>query len=105
GADDLAVDLRVGADDVEREFLDLVRLDLGFDLALALAAVFPLRPGVSRQPQPYYQCRNHELHPFLLLADASQSRPSNGRTSTRLTVPGSRQRALTLNPSGWDRGT
>src|SRR6267143_3217909 len=105
GADHLAVGLRVGVDDVERELLDPVILDLGFDFGLELAAVFALRPGVSREPQPHYQCRNHEPHHFLLLAEASQLRPSNGRTSMRLTVPGSRQRALTLNPSGWDRGT
>src|SRR5579859_7565183 len=44
GADHLAVGLLVGLDDIERELVDAVLLDLGLDLALQLVAVFLLRP-------------------------------------------------------------
>ena len=39
------------------------------------------------------------------LACRSQSRPSNGVTRMSAIVSGSRQRTLTLNPSGFERGT
>jgi hypothetical protein len=34
----------------------------------------------------------------------SQLRPSNGRIRVETIPAGSRQRALTLQPSGWERG-
>ena len=40
-----------------------------------------------------------------IIREASHSRPLNGVTVMVSTVPGSRQRAFTLMPCGWERGT
>ena len=52
GADDLALGLLVGVDDVERELVDAVFLDLRLDLGLQLAAVLLLRQRRPRDAKP-----------------------------------------------------
>src|SRR5690242_17460946 len=106
GANHLALGLRVLVDDVEREALYAVLLDLGFDFALELVAVLPhrLRPRTACA-QAQHHCCDDQLAHFFPLAARSQLAPLNLRTLIDFTVPGSRQRAFTLYPSGCDRGT